>query len=238
MQKTNITKIREIAFPFAYLPIERNKKTPILVSHPFLDTATAIPFKDGQEMINVLDGDGEERFRASIVDRLKRINKLTGFLLLLNKSYRFSFLGHIQSYLSNDDLGMCLRYIWEDSEYTNSGSVFTKKQLISLFNRSSKNTLMDEDELPAFQELPERIIVGTTSINCGDLRVFSWTLSRKKAEWYSQRFNDDIQNIFQTELPKDGVLAYFSTDEEIIADPYKLDSVYTRGRDCDRMEAS
>ena len=86
---------------------------------------------------------------------------------------------------------------------------------------------MDEEELPVFQEFPERITIyrGTTSVNSGDLKVFSWTLSRKKAEWYSKRFDDDVQNIFQAELPKDGVLAYFSTDEEIIANPYKLENI-------------
>lgn len=228
MKTTDIKKVRDLAITFAYLPIEPNEKIPIFVSHPFLDTAvTVIPTKDGQEMINVLEGNGEERFRASIVDRLKRINRLTGFLLLLSKSYRFTFLDHIQSYLSNDDLGVCLRYTWENSEYTNSGSVFTKKQLISLFNRSSKDTLMDEEELPVFQELPERITVyrGTTSANSKDLKVFSWTLSRKKAEWYSRRFDNNVQNVFQAELPKDGVLAYFSTDEEIIANPYKLENI-------------
>ena len=228
MKTTNINKVRDLAITFAYLPVEPNKKISILVSHPFIDTAvTVIPTKDGQEMINVLEGDGEERFRASIVDRLKEINHLTGFLLLLSKPYRFTFLGHIQTYLSNDDLGRCLRYVWEDSEYTNSGSVFTKKQLVSLFNRSSKDTLMDEDELPVFQELPERITVyrGTTSVNSTDLKVFSWTLSHKRAEWYSRRFDDTVQNVFQAELPKDGVLAYFSTDEEIIANPYKLENI-------------
>lgn len=228
MKSTNMNKVRELAITFAYLPVEPNERMPILVSHPFLDTTvTAIEGKDGIEMINVMDGDGEERFRASIVERLKKINNLTGFLLLLSKSYRFTFLDHIQSYLSDDDLGLCLRYIWEDSEYTNSGSVFTKKQLISLFRRSAKEKLMDEDELKVFRDLPERITVyrGTTSVNSKDIKVFSWTLSQKKAEWYAKRFGDNVQNIFQAELPKDGVLAYFSTDDEIIADPFKLENI-------------
>jgi len=168
-----------------------------------------------------------QRFKFSIVDRLKRTGTLSGFLLLLSKPYRFTFLDHVKNYLSNDDLGACLRYIWEDSEYTNSGSVFTKKQLLSLFQRSTKEKLMDKDELPVFNNLPERITVyrGTTSVNSKDVRAFSWTLSLKKAEWYANRFDDSVHNIFQAELPKDGVLAYFSTDEEIIADPYKLENI-------------
>lgn len=86
---------------------------------------------------------------------------------------------------------------------------------------------MDEDELPVFNDLPDRITVyrGTTSVNSKDIKVFSWTLSKKRAEWYSKRFDDSVQNVFQAELPKDGVLAYFSADDEIVADPFKLENI-------------
>lgn len=228
MKTTNIDAVREIAIAFAHLPIEQNEKLPIFVSHPFINAAmTVIPTENGQEMINVLEGDGEKRFRAAIVNQLKKTDKLIDFFLMLNNAYRFTFLDHIRSYLSNDDLGMCLRYIWTCSEFTNSSSVFTKKQLVSLFRRSSRNTLMDEDELPIFQELPERITVyrGTNSMNSKDVKVLSWTLSRKKAEWFASRFDDDTQYVFQAELPKDGALAYFSYEEEIIANPFMLENI-------------
>lgn len=228
MKNTDIDKVRSVAIAFAYLPMEPNEKIPFFVSHPFIDTSiTVISTKDGQEMINVLEEDGEKRFIESIVDRLKNTNTLTGFLLLLNKSYRFTFLDHIKGYLSNDDLGVCLRYIWEDSEYTNSGSVFTKKQLLSLFKKSSKEKLMDEEELRTLKELPERITVyrGVTSVNSKDLKVFSWTLSLERAKWFAARFDDNVQEVFQAELPKDGVLAYFSAEEEIVANPFALENI-------------
>lgn len=228
MKTTDINSVRDIAIAFAHLPIEENEKYPIFVSHPFINAAvTVIPTENGQEMINVFEGDGEKRFRAALVNQLKRIDKLVDFFIMLNNAYRFTFLDHIRRYLSNDDLGMCLRYIWTCSEFTNSSSVFTKKQLVSLFHRSSKNTLMDEGELQVFQELPERITVyrGTNSVNSKDVKVLSWTLSRKKAEWFASRFDDDVQCVFQAELPKDGALAYFSSEEEIIANPYMLENI-------------
>lgn len=229
MKRTSIDEIKDMAITFAYLPVEPSEKIPLFVSHPFLDTAiTAIPAKNGPEMINVLEGDGETRFKAAVVARLKRIDTPMGFFLMLNKAYRFTFLGHIQRYLSDEDLGACLRFIWVDSEYTNSGSVFTKKQLLSLFRRSSKSTLMDEEELQVFQDLPERITVyrGTTSVNSKDLKVFSWTLSRERAEWYSRRFEDTVQKVFQAEIPKEGALTYFSGDEEIIVNPTLLENIH------------
>lgn len=229
MKRTSIDEIKDMAITFAYLPVEHSEKIPLFVSHPFLDTAiTAIPAENGPEMINVLEGDGETRFKAAVVARLKRIDTPIGFFLMLNKTYRFTFLDHIQRYLSDEDLGACLRFIWVDSEYTNSGSVFTKKQLLSLFRRSSKSTMMDEEELQVFRDLPERITVyrGTTSVNSKDLKVFSWTLSRERAEWYSRRFEDTVQKVFQAEIPKEGALTYFSGDEEIIVNPTLLENIH------------
>lgn len=228
MKNTNIEKIRETAIAFAYLPYEPSEKIPIFISHPFLDTAvTVIKTEKDSEFINVLEEDNGERFRNYIVDRLKKVQTPMGFFLMLNKTYRFTFLDHIRGYLSNDDLGDCLRSIWVNSEYTNSGSVFTKEQLVNLFQRSSKNTLMDAEELEIFLGLPERITIyrGTTSKNSNDIKAFSWTLSKERAEWFANRFDDNIQKVFRAELPKEGALAYFSTEEEIVANPFKLEKI-------------
>jgi len=86
---------------------------------------------------------------------------------------------------------------------------------------------MNKEEFNVFKTLPERITVyqGTTSINSKDLKAFSWSLSYERAEWYANRFEDAEHNVYQTELPRDGALAYFETDEEIIADPYKLENI-------------
>ena len=86
---------------------------------------------------------------------------------------------------------------------------------------------MDEDELSVFQELPERTIIyrGVTSVNCKDMKVFSWTLSLERAKWFASRFDDTIQEVFQAELSKEGVLAYFSDEEEIVANPFMLENI-------------
>ena len=228
MKTTNIEHVRNFAITIAHLPIDPNKEIPFLVSHPFLDyVMTIIPGKNGPEHVNVLEGDGEKRFREHIVKQLQKKEDVIEILLLLSKAYRFTFLKHIQGDLSADDLGKCLKFIWCGNEYTNIDDIFTKKQLVGLFSRSAKNTLMNKEERLVFDELPERvrIYLGTTSLNIKDLKVLSWTLSKERAEWYAGRFKDEVQNVFEAEIPKDGVLAYFSIDEEIIADPYKLENI-------------
>lgn len=228
MKNTDIDKIRSIAIAFARLPIEPNEKIPFFVSHPFIDSSvTMLPGKNGPELVNLFESDGEERFKKEIVQTLKRKSTVDGLLMMISKSYRFTFLDHIKTYLSNDDLAVCLRYVWKNSEYTNCGSVFTKKQLLSLFRKSTKEKLMDEDELPIFQELPEHITIyrGVTSVNCKDIKVFSWTMSLDRAKWFAARFDDEVQEVFQAELPKEGVLAYFSDEEEIIANPFMLENI-------------
>lgn len=228
MKNTDTDKVRSIAIAFAHLPIEPNEKIPFFVSHPFTDSSVImLPSENGPEPMNILESDGEERFKKEIVQRLKKQNTVVGLLMMISKSYRFTFLDHIKAYLNNDDLAVCLRYVWKNSEYTNCGSVFTKKQLLSLFRKSTKGKLMDEDELSVFQELPERTIIyrGVTSVNCKDMKVFSWTLSLERAKWFASRFDDTIQEVFQAELSKEGVLAYFSDEEEIVANPFMLENI-------------
>lgn len=228
MKNTDIDKVRSVAITFAYLPIEANSKIPFFVSHPFIDSSmTILPGKNGPELVNLLEGDGEERFKSKIVQILKKTETVAGFLLMISKPYLFTFLDHIKYYLNNKDLAVCLRYVWKNSEYANSCSVFTKKQLLSLFRKSSKESLMDKDELQALKEMPEQITVyrGVTSVNSKDLKVFSWTLSQERARWFAERFENKIQDVFQAELPKDGVLAYFSDEEEIIANPFALENI-------------
>lgn len=228
MKNTNIEKIRTEAITFAYLPIEPNERIPLFVLHPFINSSIfMLQTEAGLESINVLEGNGEERFREQIIQKLKTTNSVIDILTLMNKPYRFTFIKHVNSYLNDDDLAICLRYIWKNSEYTNDGFVFSKKQLLSLFKRSTKEKLMDKDELEIFQGLPERITIyrGVTSINSKNIKVFSWTLSLKQAKWFASRFNDSVQKVFQAELPKDGVLAYFSDEEEIIANPFMLENI-------------
>lgn len=230
MKKTNIEAVRGVAEAFLYQPMKRNPQIPFLVSHPFLDSVpTMIPGSDGRlEMID--PAQSEEDFQKFIQIMKKRIQAMETpieSVRLLTKPYRFTFLDHIRDYLSDDDLARCLRCIWKNSEYTNDSAIFTKRRLLSLFRRSTREKLMDEDDLLVFQGLPERIGIfrGVTSYNRQDLKVFSWTLSLERARWFAARYDDKVQEVYQAELPKEGVLAYFSQEEEIIANPFMLENI-------------
>lgn len=99
---------------------------------------------------------------------------------------------------------------------------------IHLPTHQSDLSRLNKDELETLHSLPEKIIVyrGTTSKNSKDLMAFSWTLSLKSAEWFAKRFDDREQKIFQAEIPKSEVLAYFSHEEEIVVNPYKLEGIH------------
>lgn len=47
----------------------------------------------------------------------------------------------------------------------------------------------------------------------------------KNRRSYAGRFSDAVQKVYQAELPREGILAYFAADEEIIADPDKLENI-------------
>ena len=141
MRNTDINKVRNLAITFAHLPIEANEKIPFLVSHPFIDTSvTMLPGENGPELVNLLENDGEERFKKEIVQRLKETDTIARFIMMVSKSYRFTFLDHIKGYLSNEDLAGCLRYIWKNSEYTNSGSFLRRNSSSAYFAKAPRKS--------------------------------------------------------------------------------------------------
>lgn len=237
MKDTDFNKVKDMAITFAYQPVEPLKidglgDGALFVSHPFTNSPIRpVPSKDNPSrpvLVNVLQPEGEAAFREFIVDEIKASTDLWHILAMMEHTYYFTFLDHIQSYLSDSDLGSCLRHIWKSVECANDGTILTKTQICHLFYRSTKETLMDKDELETLHSLPEKIIVyrGTTSKNSKDLMAFSWTLSLKSAEWFAKRFDDREQKIFQAEIPKSEVLAYFSHEEEIVVNPYKLEGIH------------
>lgn len=232
MKKTDFESIRDVATAFLYTSPQPLEIVPMLVSHPFANSAiSAIKTEDGFELINILESDGWEKFVKNTEQVLEEVKSLSELFIMLNKTYRFTFLEHIQRFLSNDDLGRVLKFIWTQSEFTNSGDVFTKKQLLRLFKKASPNTLMDKEDLAILQELPDRLTIyrGANSRNSKDPNVFSWTLSRKTAAWYANRFDDSVPCIFQAEIVKEGVLAYWDEGDcegkELVLNPYMLENI-------------
>lgn len=243
MKPTNMDELRKVTAAFIYQPFEPDmihNGTVMTISHPFINTPIGlVPVDDSveeegkvyvgspdsdfgrREAVNLLEEYGENRYREFLMGLVKNFDTPINFFTMLQRPYRFTFLRYVHKYLSDDDLGECLGFAWTSSGKANLESVISKKQLVRLFRRSTKETLMDEEELAVFKELPELVTVyhGVTDEDADDLKVFSWKLSIEAVE------EEDHEGIYQAELPKDGVLAYFSDEQEIVVDPDKLENI-------------
>ena len=85
---------------------------------------------------------------------------------------------------------------------------------------------MNLSELNVLKNLPDSITIyrGVGNYNNKDLNVFSWTLSYGVALWFAKRFGN-APEVYQADIQKTDVLAYFDIEKEIVVNPFKLKNI-------------
>jgi hypothetical protein len=114
--------------------------------------------------------------------------------------------------------------IWSDSE-----NIFALKQiwfhLIRLKEKPSFDLVINEDDRKVFNELPEELTIyrGTTEDEDEDTDSLSWTIDKKQAEWFANRFNKDKPKVIERKIKKSEVLSFYNgrSENEIIIYPKK-----------------
>lgn len=182
----------------------------------------------GQHFIGILDNpEAWELYKKDRRILLQKSKNPFDIMYMVTKPYRFDFLNSISNLLSKEDLSKLLADVWVSGECTNHTSAFTKKELTELFSSCDPEYLMDEKELEVFRNLPDKLTIyrGVSQRRKGNVRVFSWTLSKDKAEWFARRLAGPLLPtgvVYQANIKKEHVFAYFAREQEIIANPPKL----------------
>lgn len=123
--------------------------------------------------------------------------------------------------IPKDKLWDMFKYIWVDSEYL-LNTQLEKNELLDFF---SLNSSINEDlsKLKATNSYCNEdnsltIYRGESSKSNSYKRALSWTLSKEKAIWFAERFDNDEPKVYKTKIPINKVLAYFDSrgEEEII----------------------
>lgn len=146
---------------------------------------------------------------------------------MMDKPYRLYFFSMVKNSLSAEDYGEVLRFSWIGSDYTSYTRAYTKKELTAIFAAAVPEHLMEEDELEVFRNLPDELTVyrGVTKKRKHNVRVFSWTLSLEFAKKFASMHCTTDGKIFQANINKEHIFAYFSPEEEIVVNPYKLKNI-------------
>lgn len=166
-----------------------------------------------------MEPDGFKQAVSAIEKQIDKINKLIQCTFLVRKSYYLTFLKFAKPYLSLEDFSYLLGILWTKEEVPNNDVNVPTSLSAKWFREADKKFLMDAEEYSEFQKLPEMITVyrGVSKKQKED--GMSWTTSKKKAEWFSQRYGDGY--VIMGKANKKDVFAYFTRrdEKEIVIEP-------------------
>lgn len=239
--ETDMEAVKRVARVLLHTPIHETT-VPLIVNHPFFLTAIQ-PVRNEMtgeyDTINILDDiKGRKRVYDYISQQIEETENIAqiGFTLI-DKKYRLLFLKMVEPFCSSEDIGTYISSLWVSVECISQDPNVSHRDIIRMFNRSSKATLMTDGERNALDVMPDVISIyrgvrlpeGTISSK-GD-HGFSWTLDRDIANWYCHRYgnmNRQTEKLYQAQIRKEDILAYFGEragEKEIVVNPKKLINV-------------
>lgn len=178
--ETNLEGLKDLAKAFLYLNIEKAKFSPVIIHHPFFDSAFVGLGKDNQLRVgNILENEEDLKLARLIkqeqIENAKSVVELSG---LITKPYKFSFLKYAEGYLSPVDLGKYLAHNWSLVEYISTNKDISISELVRYLKMADKNSLMTEEEQEEIDSWPDQITIyrGLTDYNSKYIKGLSWTI--------------------------------------------------------------
>ena len=231
MQKqTNMEQVKDVAKMFLRMGVGKTKFSPIVVKHPFADSGiTMVKTETGAyEMVNLLKEDDLDKWRRYVEQSIMKAGSAFALHMMITKPYAMVFLYHISEYLTDKDYADILSSSWVMTENPNLDPNFSKKKLLSLFQRADPCMLMDENEYAKFKNLNDTVTIyrGVTSYNAKNVKALSWTLEEKVAEWFAHRYGEE-GTVYEAQISKEHIYAYFEgrSEAEVIVDPKHLQNI-------------
>lgn len=228
---TDLEEIKKLAKQFLYMDIVPTDLSPIVVHHPFTNSAfISHKGKDNKiEMANILEDEtARKKWQNDVEKMIERTENSKEVFFLIAKNYIFAFLKFAHPYLSKEDLSSILSYAWLNVEQNSMNNILTKAQLVNLFENCDPAILMDAEEFETFKNFPSNLTIyrGVTDYNSKQIEVLSWTLDEKQAEWFATRFNEKGK-VYKAKIQKEHVLAYFTgrNEAEVVVDPKFLEEI-------------
>ena len=225
---TDLRGIKDTAKVFLHMNIEETKFSPLVIKHPFTDSAmVCLSQTDGEiAFANIMeDAKPFTLWKEQVEKQIDTAEDVFGVYHLMTKSYLLAFLKYAEPYLSREDFSKMLADIWIRTEAPNLDPNFKQKELLDLFRKSKQEEMMTEDEIETLRSLPETVSVyrGVTSYNAGKVKALSWTLDQKVAQWFADRFGEN-GTVYEAEISKEHILALFKgrNEWEVIVEPDHL----------------
>ena len=222
-KQSDLKLVKSMALTFLHLPVEETEFSPIVVMHPIFENGFVGIKENGEyKLINILES--EESLQKAINQWKININNadtIEQVFAFIRKSYRLTFLKHIEKYLSEKDFAELLADAWVSSENPNQDVNVNIPTLTKWFKKANKRLLMTEEDYDVYTGLESEMTIYRGVAVGRNPKGLSWTMNYDKAAWFANRFNtaDKKGYIQEATIKKESVLAYFNTrdEEEIVA---------------------
>lgn len=196
----------------------------IVVMHPIFQSSIFYIPKNN-EILNICKNKKDLLIAKNYMKtEIEKINNPYQIISMIRKEYRLFYFNIIKECLSEKDYNELLKMAWSNAENIVNDPNISLPEIIRLFENSNREYLMSEEENNTFNQLPEYIkIYRGVKQKYRNNKGMSWTLDRKKAEWFANRFDNNGYLISGTINKKD-VLGYFNcrNENEIICDWRKV----------------
>ena len=222
--KTDMKKVNDIARCLLYL--EPQFKDYMIVSHPFFNN-TIFPKKNINDGFYNLSNTLELNEARKIVEEdIAKVDKYNTYLIMISKPYLAAFFKYTKDYVSEEDYNSFLSGMWTMVEFVNNDANISPNQFVSIFKKTKKELLMEEDELLAYNKLDDKLTVYRGVKPKSSTKALSWTTDIKTAQWFADRWEKNGK-VYKAQIDKKYVFAYFlgRGEFEVVLDYHKLENV-------------
>lgn len=225
---TDLYQVKIVAKWLLDIKIHRTPYSPMVVQHPFASSGFML-IPGAEQIIDITkNAENLKLWRGYMSRLIDKANGAYSIYMMLNKTYGLTFLKYAKQYLSMEDLTAILADAWMRSENPNMDANVTKNELVSMFEKADKTMIMTDEERKRLSEFGETVTVyrGVTPYNARNVKALSWTVDKKKAEWFAHRFGEN-GTVYTARIKKADVLAFFMgrNESEIVLNPKKLEQI-------------
>lgn len=221
-----LNSAKNVAKVLLYTDMEETAYTPIVVLHPFFESAMLVDNKGPFNALEETERYTEYLKHYSIF--LEKCTDIAGLLRRVRKSYRLTYLKLLVSrkIITLQECGNLLASVWSSIEIINHDTNVSKSTVLNWIKHADKHVLMDVNEYKVYEALPNVITIYRGCKNITDAHGISWTLSQETAKWFAERFSRN-NKVYTAQIEKKHVIGYLADrgEQEVLVDYRYLQNI-------------
>ena len=227
-QETDLEQVKTVAKCLLFTEIRTTPYAPMVIQHPFASSGFIFIPGDDFPIDITKNAENLNRWRDYMSKQIDAVPTASCIGLMLNKTYGLTSLKFAKPYLSREDLSELLADAWIRAENPNMDVNVSKSDLVKMFMGADKKVMMTREEQTRLSELDDKITIyrGVTTYNAKNIKALSWTIDKRKAEWFAHRYGESGK-VYKAEMDREKVLAFFMErgESEIIVNPKDLENI-------------